>query len=41
MLDGDGKQKSAKAHYAGDQINDATLMSKLEHDLKLIFPHLA
>jgi hypothetical protein len=41
LLDGDGKQKGAKTHYADDQINDASLMSRLEHDLKLIFPHLA
>jgi len=40
LLDGDGKQKSAKVHYDNDQINDATLMGQVEHDLKLIFENL-
>ncbi|WP_433517106.1 hypothetical protein ACQP2T_17075 [Nonomuraea sp. CA-143628] len=40
LYDGEGKQRGAATHYANDQINHATLMSQMDHDMRLIFAHL-
>ena len=40
LYDGEGRQRGAATHYANDQINHATLMSQMDHDMRLIFEHL-
>ncbi|HEY3749838.1 MAG TPA: hypothetical protein VGL80_11590 [Pseudonocardiaceae bacterium] len=41
LLNREGKQRQAKDHFPDSHINDPALVNAVEHDMRLIFRHIA